>query len=245
MTIQVAVVGASGRMGQLFLRLIAESNEYSVHSQISSRDPLETMIGADLVVDVTSPSVSPTVVGFAVNNGINTLVGTSGWSADRIATLEHQLGAEPTVGVLIIPNFSVGSLLATSFSAMAARFFDSMEIVEAHHESKVDSPSGTAVRTAELMGKARSTIGPVSAPHNDQRARGQQVASIQIHSMRLQGVVASQEVIFGGTGETLTIRHDTLSPTSYEKGIALALAATPALTGVTVGLESLIDLGQA
>jgi 4-hydroxy-tetrahydrodipicolinate reductase len=245
MTIQVAVVGASGRMGQLFVRLIEESSDFSVHSQITSKDSLDGMIGAGLVVDVTSPGVSPTVVAFAVEHGINVLVGTSGWSAERIATLTHQLGKEPASGVLIIPNFSVGSMLATSFAAMAARFFDSIEIVEAHHASKVDSPSGTAVRTAELMGKARADIGPVSAPHNDQRARGQQVASILIHSLRLQGVVASQDVIFGGTGETLTIRHETLSQTSYEAGIALALAAAPNTLGVAVGLDSLIDLGKA
>lgn len=244
MTIQVAVVGASGRMGQLFVRLIEESSDFSVHSQITSKDSLESMIGAELVVDVTSPSVSPRVVAFAVEHGINVLVGTSGWSAERIATLTHQLGTEPTSGVLIIPNLSVGSMLATSFAAMAARFFDSIEIVEAHHASKVDSPSGTAVRTAELMGKARADIGPVSAPHNDQRARGQQVSSILIHSLRLQGVVASQDVIFGGTGETLTIRHETLSQTSYEAGIALALAAVPNTLGVVVGLDSLIDLGK-
>jgi 4-hydroxy-tetrahydrodipicolinate reductase len=244
MTIQVAVVGASGTMGQLFVRLINESAEYSVHSQVTSNDPLENIIGADLVVDVTAPGVSPTVVGFAVEHGINVLVGTSGWSAERIATLTHQLGAEPVVGVLIIPNFSVGSHLATSFAALAARFFDSIEIVETHHENKIDSPSGTAVRTAELMGRARATIGPVSAPHTDQRARGQQVSSIPIHSLRMQGVLASQEVVFGGTGETLTIGHHTLSPTSYERGILLALAAAPTTTGVIVGLESLIDLEQ-
>ncbi|MGV8970594.1 MAG: 4-hydroxy-tetrahydrodipicolinate reductase [Microbacteriaceae bacterium] len=245
MTIQVAVVGASGKMGQLFVRLITESSEYSVHSQLGSRDDLAGVLGADLVVDVTAPSVSPRVVAFAVEHGINVLVGTSGWSAERIATLSHQLGKEPTAGVLIIPNFSVGSLLATSFSAMAARFFDSAEIVEAHQASKIDSPSGTAVRTAELMAKARADMGPVSAPHNDQRARGQQVASIQIHSLRLSGLIASQDVIFGGTGETLTIRHETLSTDSYEKGIMLSLAAAPDVTGVTVGLESLIDLGKA
>jgi 4-hydroxy-tetrahydrodipicolinate reductase len=129
MTIQVAVVGASGRMGQLFVRLIEESNDFSVHSQITSKNSLDDMIGADLVVDVTSPGVSPTVVAFAVEHGINVLVGTSGWSSERIATLTHQLGKEPTSGVIIIPNFSVGSMLATSFAAMAARFFDSIEIV--------------------------------------------------------------------------------------------------------------------
>ena len=131
----------------------------------------------------------------------------------------------------------------SSFAAMAARFFDSIEIIEAHHASKVDSPSGTAVRTAELMATARGRSGPVLAPHVDQRARGQQVSSIPIHSLRMQGVVAKQDVIFGGNGEVLTISHETLAPTAYEAGILLALRAARSARGVIVGLDKLIDLG--
>jgi 4-hydroxy-tetrahydrodipicolinate reductase len=126
---------------------------------------------------------------------------------------------------------------------MAARFYDSIEIVEAHAARKVDSPSGTAVRTAELMAAARAARGPVAAPHTDQRARGQQVASIPVHSLRLAGVVAKQDVIFGGTGEVLTLTHETISPSSYTQGILVALRAASTARGVTVGLESLIDLG--
>src|SRR5690606_26946879 len=122
-------------------------------------------------------------------------------------------------GVVIIPNFSVGSALVTAFSAMAARFYDSIEIVEAHHAAKVDSPSGTAVRTAELIGAARESLGPVAAPHTDQRARGQQVSSVPIHSLRMSGVIARQEVIFGGPGELVNLSHETTSPQSYEAGL--------------------------
>jgi 4-hydroxy-tetrahydrodipicolinate reductase len=136
----------------------------------------------------------------------------------------------------------VGSVLASAFAAMAGRFFESIEILEAHHALKVDSPSGTAVRTAELIGAARAELGPVSAPHADQRARGQQVASIPIHSLRLAGVVAKQDVLFGGDGEVLTITHETLSPSAYEAGILLALRAVRELEGVKVGLDSLLDL---
>lgn len=243
MTTKVAVVGARGRMGQLVSGIVEATDGFELAASIGSSDDLADMVGANVVVDVTVPGVSQAVVDFAVAQGINVLVGTSGWSADRIAALHRVLATAPEVGVVIIPNFSVGSVLATAFAASAARFFESMEIVEAHHASKVDSPSGTAVRTAELMGAARGDLGPVVAPHVDQRARGQQVSSIPIHSLRMQGVVARQDVHFGGTGEVLTITHETLSSSSYEAGILIALRATPAARGVTVGLDGLIDFG--
>jgi len=231
-------------MGQLVSGIVHSADDFELVASIGSRGELSEMVGADIVVDVTVPAASQSVVDYAVGNGINVLVGTSGWSADRIATLERTLAATPDVGVLIIPNFSIGSVLATSFAVLAARYFESIEIVEAHHASKVDSPSGTAVRTAELMGASRGTLGPVVAPHVDQRARGQQVSSIPIHSLRLQGVVARQDVVFGGTGEVLTITHETLSPSSYEAGILLGLRATSTVRGVIVGLDSVVDLGR-
>ncbi|MDN4639021.1 4-hydroxy-tetrahydrodipicolinate reductase [Agreia sp. PsM10] len=242
MTTKVAVVGASGRMGRLVSKIVTETPGFELHAQIGSTGDLSEMLGADLAVDVTIPAVSHTIVEFAVSHGIPVLVGTSGWSADRIRALERRLVDTPDLGVVIIPNFSVGSVLATSFAAMAARFFDSIEIVEAHHATKIDSPSGTAVRTAELVAAARGTLGPVSAPHTDQRARGQQVASVPIHSLRLQGVVAKQDVILGGVGEVLTISHETLAPSAYEAGIAIALRASIEARGVVVGLDRLIDL---
>ncbi|KQO06476.1 4-hydroxy-tetrahydrodipicolinate reductase [Agreia sp. Leaf244] len=242
MTTKVAVVGASGRMGRLVSKIVTETPGFELYAQIGSTGDLSEMLGADLAVDVTIPAVSHTIVEFAVSHGIPVLVGTSGWSADRIRALERRLASTPDLGVVIIPNFSVGSVLASSFAAMAARFFDSIEIVEAHHATKIDSPSGTAVRTAELIAAARGTLGPVSAPHTDQRARGQQVASVPIHSLRLQGVVAKQDVILGGVGEVLTISHETLAPSAYEAGIAIALRASIEARGVVVGLDRLIDL---
>ncbi len=233
-------------MGQLFTRLIGQSDEFEVVASLDSRSPLNTMLEAnsDLVVDVTGPAVSPGVVDFAIAHSLPILVGTSGWSATRIASLKNKLVAERSDGgVLIVPNFSIGSVLATTFAAMAARFYDSIEIVEAHHPSKVDSPSGTAVRTAELIGNSRAALGPVIAPHADQRARGQQVSSVPIHSLRMQGVVAKQDVIFGGTGETLVLSHETLDQSAYEAGIMLALRAVREVTGVMVGLENLINFG--
>lgn len=242
MAARVAIVGANGRMGRLVTRVVEAAADLEVHALIGSRDSLAAIVGADVVVDVTIPAVSQTVVERAIAERISVVVGTSGWSRDRIAALGPKLGEHPASGVLVIPNFSVGSVLATSFAALAARFFDSIEIVEAHHATKLDSPSGTAVRTAELMGEARAALGPVDAPHVDQRARGQQVWSIPVHSIRMAGVVAKQEVLFGGTGETLTITHETLSPDSYEPGILLALRAAQTTTGLLVGLDKLIDL---
>jgi len=243
MTTKVAVVGARGRMGQLVSRIIEDSDEFELVAQLGSASDPSEMLAADLVVDVTVPAVSQSVVQFAVGNGLKVLVGTSGWSAERIASLETVVAGSPEAGVVIVPNFSIGSVLATSFAAMAARFYDSIEIIEAHHASKIDSPSGTAVRTAELMATARAQLGPVAAPHVDQRARGQQVSSIPIHSLRLNGVVAKQDVVFGGTGEVLTLSHETLSPSSYEAGIVIALRAASVTRGVVVGLDKLIDLG--
>lgn len=242
MATTVSVIGATGKMGQLVSQIVEASADFELHSQLDSKDELAEMLGADLAVDVTLPGVSQQVVEYAVAHGLNVVVGTSGWSAERIAGLERLI-ANLAVGVVIVPNFSIGSVLATSFAAMAAPFFDSIEIVEAHHATKVDSPSGTAVRTAELMGIARAALGPVAAPHVDQRARGQQVSSIPVHSLRMQGVVARQDVLFGGTGEVLTISHETLAPSSYEAGILLALRAAGTARGVTVGLDKLIDLG--
>ncbi|MCU1598113.1 MAG: dihydrodipicolinate reductase [Glaciihabitans sp.] len=243
MTTKVAVVGATGRLGQLASRIIESADDLELVARLDSQSDLSEMLGADVVLDVTVPAVSQGVVEYAVANGINALVGTSGWTSERIVALERTINGNLAVGVIIVPNFSIGSVLATSFAVMAARFYDSIEIIEAHHASKIDSPSGTAVRTAELIGNARVTLGPVIAPHSDQRARGQQVSSVPIHSLRMQGVVAKQDVVFGGNGEILTVSHETLSPSAYEKGILLALRAAASARGVTVGLDKLIDFG--
>jgi 4-hydroxy-tetrahydrodipicolinate reductase len=243
MTTKVAVVGATGKLGRVVARIVRDSDEFELVAELDSRAELGDMLAADIAVDVTVPGVSQSVVDFAVGHGLNVVVGTSGWSSDRIASLERTVAKVPDAGVVIIPNFSVGSVLATAFSAIASRFFDSIEIVEAHGASKVDSPSGTAVRTAELIAAGRGSLGPVSAPHTDQRARGQQVGSVPIHSIRLRGVVAKQDVLFGGTGEVLTISHETLESTAYEAGILVALRAAVTARGVTVGLDKLIDLG--
>lgn len=231
-------------MGALVCRLIEESPDFRLAARLGSKDPLSAMLAADVVVDVSLPAASPAIVDFAVQNGLRALVGTSGWSSQRIEKVRSTVATQPNAGVIFVPNFSLGAVLASRFAATAARFFDSIEIVEAHGATKIDSPSGTAVRTAELMAaeRAKAGSGLVSAPHTEQRARGQQVAGIPVHSIRLQGVVAKQDVMLGDEGEVLTISHETLAQTAYEGGIMLALRALTHTVGVVVGLDALLGL---
>lgn len=242
MTTRVALVGGTGRLGAVIRDVVDGLDDFEIAAVLTSRSGLDELDGADLVVDASVPAVSIDVVRAAVERGVNVLVGTSGWSAERIALVRPLVDAAGT-GAVFIPNFSLGSVLGSALAAAAAPFFPSAEIVEAHRETKVDSPSGTAVRTAELIAAARAAE-PVDAPHADQRARGQQVASVPVHSLRRPGVVARQETILSGPGETLSIVHDTVDPAlAYAPGIRIALAAARDATGVIVGLDSLIDIG--
>lgn len=243
MTTRVAIVGGTGKLGGIIREVVEREPGFEVAAVLSSRSDLAELEGTDLVVDASTPAVSIDVVRAAIERGINVLVGTSGWSAERIAMVRPLVEAAD-VGAVFIPNFSLGSVLGSALAAAAAPFFPSIEIVEAHRETKIDSPSGTSVRTAELIAAAREAVGPVESPHVDQRARGQQVASVPIHSLRRPGVVARQETILAGAGESLTIVHDTIEPAhAYGPGIRLALAAARDAKGVTIGLDSLIDIG--
>ncbi|RLK52986.1 4-hydroxy-tetrahydrodipicolinate reductase [Microbacterium telephonicum] len=242
-TTRVALVGGTGKLGGIIRAVIDETEGFEVVAVLGSASSLDELDGADLVVDASTPAVSIDVVRAAIERGINVLVGTSGWSSQRIALVRPLVDAAGT-GAVFIPNFSLGSVIGSALAAASASFFPSIEIVETHRETKVDSPSGTAVRTAELIAGARAEVGPVESPHADQRARGQQVSSIPIHSLRRPGVVAKQETILSGPGESLTIVHDTIDPAlAYAPGIRVALAAARDARGVTVGLDSLIDIG--
>lgn len=243
MTTQVALVGGTGKLGTIIRAVIDELDGYEIAHVLTSSSEMSELDGADLVVDASTPQVSVDVVRAAVDRGINVLVGTSGWSAERISLVRPLVEAAGT-GAVFIPNFSLGSVLGSALAAAAAPFFASAEIVEAHRDSKVDSPSGTAVRTAELIAASRSEQGPVSAPHADQRARGQQVASVPVHSLRRPGVIARQDVILSGPGESLTLTHDTVdSAQAYAPGIRLAVPFATSARGVVVGLENMIDIG--
>ncbi|KDA05814.1 dihydrodipicolinate reductase [Microbacterium sp. CH12i] len=243
MTKQVALVGGSGKLGGIIHAVINELDGYEVARVLTSSSDLRDLEGVDLVIDATTPQVSIDVVRAAIELGINVLIGTSGWSAERIALVRPLVEAAQT-GAVFIPNFSLGSALGSALAAAAAPFFPSVEIIEAHRDTKIDSPSGTAVRTAELIAAARADQGPVNAPHADQRARGQQVASVPIHSLRRPGVIARQDVILSGAGESLTITHDTVdSAQAYGPGIRLAVPFALEARGVVVGLENIIDIG--
>jgi 4-hydroxy-tetrahydrodipicolinate reductase len=240
---RVAIVGGTGKLGGIIRDIVDAEPGFEVHAVLSSRDDISLIDGADLVVDASVPAISIDVVRAAVERGINVLVGTSGWSTERIALVRPLVDAAGT-GAVFIPNFSLGSVIGSAIAAAAAPFFPSIEIVEAHRETKVDSPSGTAVRTAELIAAARTGVGPVASPHVDQRARGQQVASVPIHSLRRPGVVARQEVVLSGPGEALTIVHDTVDPAlAYGPGIRLALARAIDARGVVVGLDAYLEIG--
>ena len=243
MTTQVALVGGTGSLGRIIHAVIDQLDGFEVRSVLGSASDLDEMDGADLVVDASIPAVSIDVVRAAVDRGINVLVGTSGWSQERIAPVRPLVDAAGT-GAVFIPNFSLGSALGSALAAAAAPFFPSAEIIEAHHDRKIDSPSGTAVRTAELMVAAREAQGPFQAPHVDQRARGQQIAGVPVHSLRRPGVIAKQEAILSGPGETLTVVHDTIdSAAAYAPGIRLAVPYARDARGVVVGLENLVDIG--
>ena len=233
MTKKIAVVGATGRMGKLALELIDDAQDLSVFASLDSRSELNAAIGADAIFDVTRLDVSEGVVAFAQANSIPVVVGTSGWSAGKLATLDAKGSA-----VVVIPNFSVGSMLATRFAAEAAKFFDSIEIVEAHHAGKVDSPSGTAVRTAELIADSRGHTPLV--PGVGQEARGQVVAGVPVHSLRLEGISAKQSVLLSAESELLTISHETSSVAAYSAGILASIRFALNTTGVHVGLESVL-----
>lgn len=246
MTIKVAVVGATGRMGKLALDLIDGAQDLSLHAALDSKSELTEALGADVIFEVTRLEVSEQVANFAVDNGIKLVVGTSGWSSSKLAALENRLDqanrAGLAAGVVVVPNFSVGSMLGSKFAAMAAKFFDSIEIVEAHHAGKIDSPSGTAVRTAEMIAEARAGMAQPLLPGMGQIARGEVVAGVPIHSLRLAGVSAKQDVHFGGDSEVLTISHEVSSVTSYGKGILASLRFASSATGLTVGLASVLGV---
>ena len=240
---RVAVAGATGRLGTLVCAVVEEEAGFELVARITSSSPPGAGTDADLLVDVSHPDASPGIVERAVGRGQRVIVGTSGWSAARLDALRERLAGAPGSGVLVVPNFSLGSVIGTALARAAAPYFDAIEVVEAHHPGKVDSPSGTAVRTAELMAEARGGA-PVAAPFAEQPARGELVAGIPVHSLRLAGVVAKQEVRFGGPGEVLTITHDTHANEAYRAGIRAALGAVGRVDGLVVGLDRVLGLDR-
>lgn len=246
--IRVALVGATGKMGTYAIEAIKATDDIDLVATLSSKDPLTDIADAHAthVLDLTVPDVSATVVEYAVTAGLHTVIGTSGWTENKRAALETQLSGHPEVGVLIAPNFSIGSVLATRFAAQAAPYFDSVEIIEMHHPKKVDAPSGTAVRTAELIAAARqrANVGPSpdATTHDPDHARGATVDGINVHAIRLAGLEAHQEVLLGTPGQQLVLRHDAFDRASYMPGVLLGLRTVANRPGLAYGLDSYLDL---
>jgi 4-hydroxy-tetrahydrodipicolinate reductase len=249
MSTRVAVLGAAGRMGTEACSAVEAADGLDLVARIGSADPLDQLIdsGAHVAVDLTRPDAVMDNLGFCVKHGIHAVVGTSGFDDDRLATVRGWLDAAPDVGVLIAPSFAIGAVLMIHFAGQAARFFDSTEIIELHHPGKVDAPSGTARRTAEIVAAARADAGlgpqPDATTSALDGARGAEVEGIRVHSVRLRGLVAHQEVLLGSAGETLTIRHDSLDRASFMPGMLLAVRAVGSRPGLTVGLEHVLQLG--
>ncbi len=246
--IRVALLGASGKMGRHAVEAVTAAEDIELVAQLTSKDPLEQVLdsGATHVLDLTVPDASPENVAFAVEHGLHTVVGTSGWVPERRERLVTQLADHPQVGVLIAPNFSVGSVLATAFAAQAARYFESVEVVELHHPAKLDAPSGTAVRTAEMIAASRAEAGVAPSPDATERdpdgARGALVDGVRVHAVRLRGLEAHQEVLMGGPGEQLTVRHDAFDRGAYMPGVLLGLRQVASHPGLTYGLDGYLDL---
>lgn len=247
--VRIGVLGARGRVGSAICTAVEEAADLSLVARVDVGDPLTDLLAApaDVVIDFTHPDVVMDNLAFCIDHGIHAVVGTTGFDDARLTQLSQRLTGAPGVGVLIAPNFSLGAVLMMRFAALAAPHFESVEIVELHHPTKADAPSGTARRTAELIAEARAAHG--SAPMPDATstslpgARGAEVGGVRVHAVRARGLLAHQEVILGGPGETLTLRHDSLDRAGFAPGALAAARLIAAHPGLTVGLENLLDLG--
>ncbi|MBT2595301.1 4-hydroxy-tetrahydrodipicolinate reductase [Arthrobacter sp. ISL-72] len=245
----VAVLGANGRMGAEAVKAVEAAADMKLVAALRRGDSLDELVsaGARIVVDLTVPESTEANVRFAVEHGMHAVVGTTGWDAGRLDGLEELLGRNNGVGVLIAPNFALGSVLASAFAAKASRYFESVEVIELHHPDKVDAPSGTAVRTAQLIAAERAEAGIGASPDATTTelagARGCDVDGVRVHSVRLRGLVAHQEVLLGGPGEQLTLRHDSFDRASFMPGVLLGVRNVAGHPGLTVGLDGYLDLG--
>ncbi|QEU91454.1 4-hydroxy-tetrahydrodipicolinate reductase [Streptomyces kanamyceticus] len=246
--LRVAVIGAKGRIGSEAVKAVEAADDMELVAALGRGDGLETLAetGAQVAVELTHPDSVMDNLDFCVRHGIHAVVGTTGWSDERLARLRASLARSPETGVLIAPNFSIGAVLTMRFAQLAAPYFESVEVVELHHPNKADAPSGTATRTAQLIAEARRAAG--SAPQPDATttaldgARGADVDGVPVHSVRLRGLLAHQEVLLGGEGETLTVRHDSLHHSSFMPGILLGARRVVSTPGLTFGLEHFLDL---
>ena len=248
---KVGVLGAKGRMGSEACAAVEGADDLELVARVDvagGADPLTALVdaGAEAVVDFTHPTAVGDNLRFCLDAGIHAVVGTSGVGPDLLDDVRTRLGPAPSVGVLVVPNFGIGAVLLMRFAAQAARFFDSVEVIELHHPRKADAPSGTATRTAQMIAAAREEAGlgpgPDATTQDPDGARGARVDGVPVHAVRMAGLVAHQEVLLGTEGETMTLRHDSLHRSSFMPGVLLALRSVAARPGLTIGLEPLLDL---
>jgi len=246
--IKVAVLGAAGRMGATVVRAVQDAPDLELVAALDADGDLSVVAdaGAQVAVDFTIPAVTEGNVHALVDAGIHVVVGTTGWDDASLARVRDHLADRPGVGVLVAPNFALGAVLAMTFAAKAARWFESVEVVELHHPNKIDAPSGTARHTAQAVAAARAAAGlgpsPDATSEGLDGARGADVDGVRVHAVRLRGLVAHEEILLGNAGEQLTIRHDSFDRVSFMPGVLLGVREVGRRPGLTVGLEHLLDL---
>ncbi|WP_198541557.1 4-hydroxy-tetrahydrodipicolinate reductase [Mycobacteroides chelonae] len=238
------VLGAQGKVGQAMCQAVEAAGDLDLVAAVDKDDPLEALTAARVVIDFTHPDVVMDNLKFLISNGIHAVVGTTGFTDERLDQVRAWLADSPGAAVLIAPNFAIGAVLSMKFAQQAARFFESVEVIELHHPNKADAPSGTAMRTARLIAEARKGLppSPDATSTGIEGARGAEVDGVRVHAVRVAGLVAHQEVLFGTTGETLTIRHDSIDRSSFAPGVLLAVRNVAARPGLTIGIEPLLEL---
>ena len=246
--LKLGVLGARGKVGAEMCAAVEAADDMELVASIDAGDDVNVLVssGAQVVIDFTHPDVVMANLEFCISHGIHAVVGTTGFDAGRLAQLEGWLEESPATGVLIAPNFSIGAILMMKFATIAAPFYDSVEIIELHHPTKADAPSGTAARTAALIAEARKAAGspafPDATSQEIEGARGADIDGVRVHALRIRGMIAHQEVVCGGPGETLTIRHDSMDRASFGPGVLTGCRQIAAHPGLTVGLEHFLDL---
>jgi 4-hydroxy-tetrahydrodipicolinate reductase len=243
---RVAVLGSKGKVGTTMVQAVQDADDLTLSAQVDAGDALSllTDTNTEVVIDFTHPDVVMANLEFLIDNGIHAVVGTTGFTDERLQQVRSWLATKPGVALLIAPNFAIGAVLSMHFAKQAAPFFESVEVIELHHPHKADAPSGTAARTASLIAQARKGLppNPDATSTSLPGARGADVDGVPVHSVRLAGLVAHQEVLFGTLGETLTIRHDSIDRTSFVPGVLLAVRRVAEHPGLTIGIESLLNL---
>jgi 4-hydroxy-tetrahydrodipicolinate reductase len=243
---RVGVLGSKGKVGATMVQAVQAADDLTLSAEVDAGDALSLLTdnNTEVVIDFTHPDVVMDNLKFLIDNGIHAVVGTTGFTDERLQQVRAWLAATPGVAVLIAPNFAIGAVLSMHFAKQAAPFYESVEVIELHHPHKADAPSGTAARTAALIAEARKELppNPDATTTSLPGARGADVDGVPVHSVRLAGLVAHQEVLFGTAGETLTIRHDSMDRTSFVPGVLLAVRRVAERPGLTVGIESLLNL---